>query len=139
MTAWNRIRHYGVHYQEQTVDRTRRLLTANITLIEIDGLPDNAHEGFENQPFDAVTQAARHDGGYVVTKSNVNSTSEDPTYTWPVFAEKWQAENFYSNQYGSDVPPVGFCSVLPSLSFAHIYPCSSLLRFLLPAVTYNSF
>ena len=29
-----------------------------------------------NQPFDPVTQAARHDGGYVVTKSNVNSTTE---------------------------------------------------------------
>ena len=43
MTAWNRIRYYGTHYQEQTVDRMRRLLTANITLIEIDGLPDNTH------------------------------------------------------------------------------------------------
>ena len=32
-------------------------------------------EGFEYQVFDPVAQAARHDGGYVVTKSNVNSTN----------------------------------------------------------------
>ena len=32
--------------------------------------------------------------------------TEDPTYTWPVFAEKWQAENFYGKQYGWDVAPV---------------------------------
>ena len=63
-------------------------------------------EGFDYQPFDPVIHAARDDGGYVVTKSNVNSTSEQPTYTWPVFAEKWQAENFYGDQYGWDVAPV---------------------------------
>ncbi|MDB2528891.1 hypothetical protein N9X93_05440, partial [Alphaproteobacteria bacterium] len=63
-------------------------------------------EGFDYQAFDPVTQAAQHNGGYVVTKSNVNSTSEQPTYTWPVFAEKWQAEDFYSNQYSGDVAPV---------------------------------
>ena len=57
-------------------------------------------EGFEHERFDPTVIAANHYGGYVVTKNNVNSTTEPPKYTWPVFAEEWQAEEYYRNEHG---------------------------------------
>ena len=57
-------------------------------------------DGYEYEIYDPVVTAAVSNGGYVVTKSNVNSASQEPTYTWPVFAYEWQAENFYREQAG---------------------------------------
>ena len=41
-------------------------------------------DGYEYEIYDPVVTAAVSNGGYVVTKSNVNSSSQEPTYIWPV-------------------------------------------------------
>ncbi|MDC1294187.1 hypothetical protein N8Z70_04015, partial [Candidatus Puniceispirillum sp.] len=57
-------------------------------------------EGFEFERFDPTVIAANQYGGYVVTKNNVNSTTEPVKCTWPVFAEEWQAEEYYRKEHG---------------------------------------
>ncbi|MDC1293765.1 hypothetical protein N8Z70_01820, partial [Candidatus Puniceispirillum sp.] len=57
-------------------------------------------EGFDHQIFDALVLDAKENGGYIATKSNVNSPTEQPKYTYPVFDKQWQAENFYREQNG---------------------------------------
>ena len=57
-------------------------------------------EGFEHERFDPTVIAANQYGGYVVTKNNVNSTTEPIKVTWPVFSEEWQAEEYYRKENG---------------------------------------
>ena len=57
-------------------------------------------EGYEHEIFDPNVSAAQDNGGFVVTRTDVFNLAETPKYTWPVFANEYQAENFYREQNG---------------------------------------
>ena len=55
-------------------------------------------EGFRHEIFDPTVVAAKESGSFVVTKNNVNSTTEKPQFTWPV--RRKIGEAYYREEYG---------------------------------------